>query len=68
MYMAMIGGWTNVAAFSEDENTAKKLAIKEKKKWCKDDLKRWTWKNVEEEYEAWVMEIKEGTVLNEELL
>ena len=67
MYMAFIRGWDPVVAFSEDEKTAKKLAIKEKKKSCKDDLDKWSWKTVEEYYGAWVKEIKEGMVITEGL-
>ena len=67
MYMAYVCGWQSVAAFSEDEETAKKLAVKEKKRYCKDDLDRWTWNNVEEYYGAWVEKVKEGTVIKEGL-
>ena len=64
--MAYISGWQPVAAFSEDEKTAKSLAVKKKKKFCKDDLDRWTWETVADYYGAWVKEIKEGTVIQEE--
>ena len=67
MYMAFIGGWDSVAAFSEDEKTAKKLAIREKKRYCKDDLDKWSWNNVKDYYGAWVQEVKEGTVITEGL-
>ena len=46
MYMAVISGWDEVKAFSEDEEKAKKLAIRKKKEYCKDDLDKWNWENV----------------------
>ena len=66
MYMAKICGWDEVLAFSEDEEKAKKLAVKEKKRRCKNDLKKWNWEKCEEYYGAFVEEIKEGTVLTDE--
>lgn len=65
MYMAHIGGWDTVQAFSEDKEKAKKLAVKQKKKWCRDDLDKWTWETCDEYYGAWVVEIKEGLILSE---
>lgn len=63
MYMAIIRGWTSVVAFSENEETAKKLAIKEKKIFARDDLDVWTWERVSEYYGAYTEKINEGTVL-----
>lgn len=65
MYMAIIRGWTSVVAFSEDQEKAKKMAIKKKKSFAKDDLDKWTWDTVSEYYGAFVEEIKEGTVLTD---
>ena len=65
MYMAAIRGWYEIRAFSEDKEKAQKLAVKEKKKLCKDDLKKWNWKECEEYYGAYVEEISEGKVLVE---
>lgn len=63
LYMANIGGWTEVSAFSADPETAKKNAIRMKKKHCKDDLTRWTWETVSEYYGAAIEEITDGTTL-----
>lgn len=65
IYMAVIDGWTDVEAFSTDPEKAKRLAVKEKKLLCKDDLSKWTWESCREYYGAWVEEINEGTVLVE---
>lgn len=65
MYMAVIQGWADVEAFSEDKEKAKRLAVKEKKRLCKDDLEKWTWETCDEFYGAWVIEIAEGKVLRE---
>ena len=63
MYVAVILGWYEVMSFSEDEEKAKKLAVKEKKKYCKDDLEKWNWEECEEYYGAYTYKIKEGLVL-----
>jgi len=63
MYMATIQGWTEIRAFSEDEEKAKKLALKRKKELCRDDLTKWTWETVSEYYGAYTTEIKEGLIL-----
>lgn len=65
MYMALIRGWTEVAAFSENPEKAKKLAIKEKKKYAKDDLDKWTWETVSDYYGTYLEEIKEGSVFTD---
>lgn len=66
MYMAKIDGWTPVIAFSEKEEKAKKLALKEKKTLCKDEpVGRWTWDRMEEYFGACCHEIKEGLILTE---
>lgn len=65
MYMAVIRGWTEVAAFSEDAEKAKKMAIRKKKSFAKDDLDKWTWDAVDEYYGAYVTEIKEGLILTD---
>lgn len=65
LYMAKIGGWNPVVAFATDEETARRLAVKEKKKWFRDDLERWSWKTVSEYYGASVHIITDGTVLVE---
>lgn len=65
MYMAKIDGWTPVAAFSEDEEKAKKLAIKKKKALCKDEPVKWKWEEMEEYFGASCWKIKEGMVLTE---
>ena len=69
MYMACIDGWATVQAFSEDKEKAKRLAVKRKKEVDGEETypleKRYTWKNCEEYYGAWVVEIKEGLVLSE---
>ena len=64
MYMAIIQEWTEVRAFSEDEEKAKKLALKRKKALCRDDLNKWTWETVSEYYGAYTVEIKEGLILD----
>ncbi len=63
MYMAVIRGWYEVRAFSEDKEKAKQLAVRKKKRYCKDDLEEWNWKECEEYYGAYVEKIKEGMVL-----
>ena len=65
MYMAYIGGWDPVMAFSVDEKKAKTLALVYKKQRCADDLDKWNWKECEEYYGAWVETIEEGTVIEE---
>lgn len=65
MYLAKICGWNTVVSFSEDKEKAKKLAVREKKKYCKDDLEKWNWKECEEYYGAEITEIKEGLVLTD---
>ena len=65
MWMAVIRGWTDIEAFSESEEKAKKLALKEKKRLCKDDLEKWTWETCYEYYGAYTIEIKEGLILRE---
>lgn len=65
MWMAIIDGWTDVEVFSDSEEKAKRLAVKEKKKLCRDDLDKWTWETCQEYYGASTEEIKEGTVLVE---
>lgn len=65
MWMAVIKGWTDIEAFSENEEKAKKLALKEKKRLCKDDLEKWTWETCDEYYGAYTIEIKEGLILRE---
>ena len=65
LYMAKIGGWNPVIAFASDEETAKKIAVKEKKKWFHEDLKTWTWETVSEFYGAKVELVTDGTVLVE---
>lgn len=62
MYMATIFGYTEVRAFSNSDAVAKKLALQQKKKLCKDDLSQWTWERVSEYYGTEVIEIKEGLV------
>lgn len=37
LYMAIIQGWQPVFAFADTEEKAKKLAVKNKKSFCKDD-------------------------------
>ena len=63
MYMAVIKGWTEVRAFSEDKSKAKDLAVKKKKSLCQDDLNKWNWEECDIYYGAYVAEIKEGTVI-----
>jgi len=64
IYMAKIFGWTEVSAFSfKSEADAKKKALAEKKRLCKDDLEKWTWDSVEEYYGASVTEITDGLVV-----
>ena len=65
MVMALIGGWTEVMAFAEDEEKAKRLALKEKKRRCRDDLEKWTWKRCDEYYGTIVKEVKDGVVLTD---
>lgn len=63
MYMALISGWEDTIAFAEDEEKAKKLAVKYKKKYCKDDLEKWNWGECEDYYGACTYNIKDGTVI-----
>lgn len=75
MYMVTIMGWTEVTAFSTDLETAKKLALKEKKRLCKDDAQSmlhytnipgpaWSWERVSEYFGTRVEEITNGTVIS----
>lgn len=64
MYMAVICGYTEVRAFSEDEKKAKRLALKRKKELCKYDLDKWSWEIVENYYGAYTEELHEGLVLD----
>lgn len=63
-YMAYIDGWQPVIAFGSTEIDAKKLALRAKKKKCRDDLEKWTWDRVHEYYGAWVEEVKDGKIIN----
>lgn len=63
MFMACIFGYTEIRSFSEDEEKAKKLALKKKKSLCRDDLERWTWETVTDYYGATVEEIKDGLII-----
>lgn len=65
LYMAKIGGWNPVVAFSTNEETAKSMAVEEKQKWFHDDLEIWTWEAVSEFYGAKVELVTDGTVLVE---
>lgn len=62
MYMAIIGGWDEVTVFHDNPNTAKSIAVKEKKKRCVNDLDKWTWQECKDYYGANLYEIKSGTV------
>lgn len=64
MYMAHIDGWESVQVFSEDKEKAKHLAVKRKKELCEDDLEKWNWESCKDYYGAWVVEIKEEMVLD----
>ena len=63
LYMAAIGGWTEVRVFSTDPKKAKKLAIEEKKKVAPDEPVKWNWKTMEEYFGAKLVEISEGTIV-----
>ena len=63
MYMARIEGWYEVIAFSNSLEKAKKLAINQKKKICKDENIKWDWDSIQSFYGAFVEEIKEGTII-----
>lgn len=62
MYMAYIGGWNEVIAFSNDQKTAEKLAVSKKKSTCRDDLDKWTWETVREYYGAYSIPVNDGDV------
>lgn len=63
MYMVTVKGWTEVRAFSDDIEKAKKMALMKKKELCRNDLDKWSWKNVDEFYGTSIEEVKEGTIL-----
>lgn len=65
MYIAYIGGWNPIMAFSKDEETAKKLALKKKKALYKEDLEKWNWETVSEYYGAWTERIEEGSIITD---
>lgn len=65
MWMATIYGWDVKTAFSEDKEKAKRLALKAKKRTCRDDLDKWTWENCEDYYGVSLVEIKEGMVIED---
>lgn len=59
MYMATIFGYTEIRAFAETEEKAKKQALKIKKRLFPDEpIDKWTWDSVESYYGANVVEIK----------
>lgn len=62
MYMAIIGGWDEVIAFHDDPDTAKSMAVDEKRNRCFNDLDKWTWQECKDYYGANLYEIKSGTV------
>lgn len=66
MFMANIGGWTDVYAFAETAEKAKKLAVAKKKSFARDDLTRWTWDACVEYYGASCIEIKPNTAYTED--
>ena len=63
LYMVTIHGWTEVKVFSADIEKAKKIAIREKKKFAKDDLEKWTWETVSEYYGTSIDKIADGTII-----
>lgn len=65
MYMAIIYGYTEVMAFSEDMKTAQKLALKKKKQLCRDDLDKWTWETASEYYGSKVVLLSEKLVMTD---
>lgn len=65
MYAVKIFGWTEIVVFSADKEKAKRKAVREKKRLCRDDLDKWTWETVTEFYGTSVIEIKEGLMLVE---
>ena len=68
MYMAKICGWTDIYAFAETEDEAKKLAVAKKKERCKDDYEKpskWNWDTVSEYYGTRLYEVDNGTVIVE---
>ena len=67
MWMAHIGGYQSIQVFSEDKRKAKQEAVNIKKKICRDDLDKWNWEACKEYYGAWTVEIKEGTILYENM-
>ena len=67
MYFACISGYTDITAFSDNEEKAKKLAVAAKKKLCKNDLpsNEWNWDRVSSYYGGWTGKVKEGLVLED---
>ena len=64
MYMAVIEHYSNVMAFSEDKEKAKKNAIRMAKKVHSYPLK--SWDDVLDTFGGYVVEIKDGATFYEE--
>ena len=63
MYMAGIGGWLDVLAFANTPEEAKRIAIKNKRRLCKDEEDvMWTWEGVQEYFGAYLLELKPNSV------
>lgn len=65
MWMARIGGWTDVIAFSESKDKARDLAVQAKKARCRDDLDKWNWQTVSDYYGATLHYICDGLLIIE---
>ena len=65
MFFAKIGGWTEVYAFADTAEKAKKLAVAKKKSFARDDLEKWTWETVADYYGATCIEIKPDMVFSD---
>lgn len=65
MYCAKISGWTEVTAYADTAEKAKRLAINGKRKqwYGPADGFKWNWEGMEEYFGAECYEIKSGLVI-----
>ena len=72
MYMAIIEGYNDIFSFNTDKEKAKKQAVKKAKDLYQDEinapfgLPSWTWENIQEYFGAYIIDIKDNSVMTTE--
>lgn len=65
LYMAVLDGYEEITAFSEDKEKAKRLACKKKKELYPEDVKGQTLKQIWQDNGIRLYKISEGTVITD---